>query len=215
MILVGYSGSIAKALLDTNKCDEFYKENHQVICDVLFNETRFGIRFHEVVFETLKRFHASIAYILRKQYQYSDEIYFNLINACDKETPECQSLYAFGLLNRLEVIRQGHDLWHKMHDYFNSIYVNLIVPVLKKFGYFSPMMVAYLFIGLLCHLGNEYSSSYYNLLYKHILTNKNNEYGHETIARAIQGFVPSTLKLLTIDEQNTWKKPMKYSSSKK
>lgn len=131
----------------------------------LFTETKHGILFLPFVLESIKQSHNTLSYILRQQYTNATQVYVSVIKVpVDARNVEeyCNSVWSRLASLDNEIIA----------PYFMDVTRYLIIPIFKKFGYFSPVMLVNLFIGLLLHLGEKYEHSHYGLIWKHHVRGK-------------------------------------------
>jgi hypothetical protein len=130
----------------------------------IYTETEYGLRFLPFVLETIKKSHTTLPYILRQQYADSQ-----LIFECALKVPPSVATgniesYCFDFWARLAT--------HTTPAYFHAVTKYLIIPPLKKFGYFSPTMIVILFSALVLHLGETYEHASYGLVWKTFVKRK-------------------------------------------
>lgn len=188
MILIGEGKTHADNLPDAT----YYLNNKQFIERTLFIDTSHGIRFTPVVLETIKKSHKTLAYILRNQYSNADELFKTVIDVPRDELKN-DSGYCFDIFERITA-------YTHLLPYYRDVCEYIIFPVFKRFGYYSPTMTVAIFVGLLCMLGETYSSQYYGLVWKHFI--KRN-YPHFQIVKMIKNLAEFDKQMIT-DEMRVW-----------
>jgi hypothetical protein len=169
MIFVGREKAIVDRLLAHDP--KVYEERSEL--QRIFHETVYGIRFTPFVIETLKKTHKTLGYSLRQQYPEAKHIFDYLLNPpLDVALSSTQDVttFAFGVWERLK----NADDMTSTHilTYYKHLRDNLIFPVMKRFGYFSPAMTVVVFYSLLLHLGELYIHGSYALVMKHFIRDR-------------------------------------------
>lgn len=191
MILIGEGKIHADNLPDAF----YYTANRIAIIKSLFIDTSHGIRFTPVILETIKKSHKTLSYILRNQYKNADAIYQKVIAISDDAVLNREeSRFCFSIIKRLQECPE-------LPAYYKDVCDNIITPVFKRFGYYSPTMTFVIFIGLICFMGETYSSQYYGLVWKHFVKDG---YPH---AKVLEGMslLDAHEKMMVRDETNTWR----------
>lgn len=171
----------------------YYQMNERGIRNTLFKETKFGIRFTPVVLETINKTHKTLPYILRNQYTLATEVFNTVVDIPKTFTNVQQSSYCFDIYSRL-------NKFAGIAEYYIEVYKYLIEPVFRRFGYYSPVMSVVLFIGLICIMGEKYSSQCYSLVWKHFIKN-----GYPSnVILALAQAIGNDLYMMVHDELDTW-----------
>lgn len=191
MILVGEGKTHADNLPDAF----YYSANRVSIIQTLFEETSYGIRFTPVILETIKKSHKTLSYILRNQYKHADAIYQHVIGMTDDVMyKQTESQFCFSIYKRMCECPE-------LPAYYKEVCDNLITPVFKRYGYYSPTMSIVIFIGLMCFLGETYCSQYYGLAWKHFIKDG---YPKAKVMEAMAQ-LDANEKTMIRDEMNTWR----------
>jgi hypothetical protein len=190
MVLQGAAAVHASNLPD----EAYYTANKSAICKTIFNESKFGIRFAPVLFEAIKKTHPTLPYMMRSRYTGSDLIYKKLVDIPPNLVLIKQdSKYCFDLFARMGKCTE-------LAVYYKEVCDEIINPIFNRFHYFSPTMSLVIFIGLICQMGESYSSSIYKIVWKHLA--KNN-YPCADLKKSIQA-LPAFDNVMYDDECQVW-----------
>ena len=105
-----------------------------------------------------------------------------------------ENAYCFGLFERISNCPE-------IREYYGDVFMYIIQPIFKRFGYYSPTMAMSLFFGLLCLMGEFYCNSHYGLVWKHFVRDS---YPRHKIVMSMKQFLEDD-KVMVRDELNTWK----------
>jgi hypothetical protein len=192
MVLQGAAAVHASNLPD----EHYYIANKDSICKTIFTESKFGIRFAPVLFEAIRKTHPTLPYMMRSRYSFSDQIYQKLLDIPPNLVLVKQdSKYCFDLFARMGKCQE-------LAVYYKEVCDEIINPVFNRFHYFSPTMSMVIFIGLICQMGESYSSSIYKLVWKHLV--KNN-YPYNELKKSMQSISSFEIAMFD-DECKVWNK---------
>lgn len=168
---------VGKQLEYANKLKTFdmpYIHVHEEqICRHVFSETLHGIKFTPFVLDSIIKTHKTIGYILRQQYKGSDLVYNQILkiphNIALKSRND-QTNFAFAIWDRIVACcTDNEQSAEALCSFYENVKAFLIMPAMEKFNYYSPSMVWVLFYGLLMHVGCQYASDLYGLVWKQFL----------------------------------------------
>jgi len=190
MILTGEGKLHADNLPDAS----YYSSNRHAISRTLFSQTSFGLRFTPVILETIKKSHKTLPYILRNQYFGAHDMYKELLDIPkDIAIARNDKEYCYDFFQRIAS-------YESMQPYYKEVFDSLIHPIFRRFGYYSPSMGITVFIGLICILGETYSSQYYGLVWKHFIRDSYPKNVLLNVAYALG----ESVHLMVRDELDTW-----------
>ena len=141
MIFDGLSLRHALGLCDQ---DEKYYNKHKVsISNSVFKESFVCTRFTLMLVDTLKKSHTTFGYILRSFYSKAQDIYDGVVANLMTETDT---------ISLLTLANQNQDI----QAYYNQVSVNIIIPMMKQYGIFSPNLIFMIFVDLYTSMLIEY-----------------------------------------------------------
>jgi hypothetical protein len=208
MVFVGEQKPLVDKLLEYKI--NFLEQANEQLRNQIFNETKYGLRFSLFIIDNIKNTKKNLGYMLRQQYRHSDMVYDLLKHPIGIRHDESTE-YCFKFLNRLQNLNSIEcECFLK---YYQDVRNDLILPVLKKYCYYSPSMLWVIFVNLLLYIGEIYVHDSYKLVAKHF---KRDNYPtqHYTIIKEWFETVPANQKPSYLDiefetkafdiEQQTW-----------
>jgi hypothetical protein len=113
--------------IDEEGLKAFYQRDPNILNHTLFKDSFYLYRFVDVLVDNVRHVHKTLPYILRTQYRNADKLFI----ACRDRQDYLEAM-----------IEQGDDVWM---PFFADVVVYMIVPMLRKYGFYSPIIVCALF----------------------------------------------------------------------
>jgi hypothetical protein len=130
MILIGEGKNHADNLPDCS----YYHNNAPAIAKTLFVDTCFGIRFTPVIFETIKKSHKTLPYLLRNTFANAEQVFKKVIDIPKGIVIEnCESTFCFDVYSRLAVCDE-------LAEFYEDVCDKLIYPVYERDNFYRPVM---------------------------------------------------------------------------
>ena len=129
--------SLRHALGLCNQDEQYYNKHKVSVSNSVFKESFVCTRFTLMLVDSLKKSHTTYGYILRSFYYKAQDIYDNVILSMSL-SKEIDTINLLALANKNDEIQ----------TYYNQVSVNIIIPMMKQYGIYSPNLIFMIFINL-------------------------------------------------------------------
>ena len=114
---------------------EYYEKHKNSITKTLFKDSYICSRFTLLLVDCLQKIHTTYAYSLRSFYKNSQVLYANMTEIIDSTCPNLLESF-----NKVDACL--------ISAYFEEVSSNIIIPLLKQYGLYSPNMHLMIFVML-------------------------------------------------------------------
>ena len=188
--------SLRHALGLCNLDETYYNKNKVSIINSVFKESFICTRFTLMLVDNLKKSHTTYGYILRSFYSKAQDIYDEIVAHMNENNVDTMKLFS------------SASSMH-MQSYYDQVSVNIIIPLMKQYGIFSPNLIFMIFIELYTSMLIDYEHNtsirhdlikYYKTFPKNYTTN---------ISKTIEkieslDWIGETQRGMMLDELRVW-----------